>query len=93
VGLASNLLNPKIAVFYTGLLPQLVPRGAPYVPTLIGLVLVHAVLGLGWLSLYATAVTRAAATLRQPRVRAVLERTTGVILVGFGLRVAAISRS
>lgn len=46
-GLLSNLLNRKIAVFYTGLLPNLVPSGAPHTITLVALVLVHAVLSLG----------------------------------------------
>ncbi len=88
-GLVSNLLNPKIAVFYTGLLPNLVPAGAPQATTLVGLVLVHAVLSLGWLTLYAALVGRAAGTLQRPRVRRTLDRVTGVVLVGFGLRLAA----
>lgn len=86
-GLATNLLNPKIGVFYTSLLPQLVPRGAPETLTLVGLVLAHAVLSVVWLSAYVVVVTRAASFLGRPRVRRALDRLTGVVLVGLGARV------
>ena len=92
VGLVSNLLNPKIAVFYTGLLPNLVPSGAPQSVTLVGLVLAHCLLSLAWLSLYAAFVLRASGLLQRPRVRQGLERLTGVVLIGFGVRVALAGR-
>ncbi len=87
-GLLTNLLNPKIAVFYTGLLPQLVPAGAPVGVTLLGLVVVHAVLGVVWLNTYAALLHGACGTLTRPRVRRAIERVTGVILIGFGVRIA-----
>lgn len=87
-GVVSNVLNPKIAVFYTGLLPGLVPAGAPHGVTLLGLVLVHCLLSLAWLSLCAAAVGRAAGSLSRPRARQALDRVTGIALVGFGVRVA-----
>src|SRR6185312_11566831 len=57
VGFTSNILNPKIAVFYTSLLPQLVPPDAPHALTLAGLVVAHVVLALSWLAIWATIVT------------------------------------
>ncbi len=87
-GLLTNLLNPKIAVFYTGLLPQLVPAGAPVGATLLGLVVVHAVLAVVWLNGYAALLHGARGTLTRPRVRRAVERVTGVVLIGFGVRVA-----
>ncbi|PIM67263.1 hypothetical protein CTU88_38825 [Streptomyces sp. JV178] len=53
------------------------------------LVLVHAVLSLAWLACVAHAVSAARSFFERPRVRVVLERVTGVVLIGFGLRVAA----
>jgi threonine/homoserine/homoserine lactone efflux protein len=91
-GFVSNVLNPKIAAFYTGLLPQLVPDGAPHAATLAGLVLAHAVLSLAFLSLYAAALTRASDLLRRPRVRRWLDRVSGGVLVAFGVRVATAAR-
>ncbi|HET7531441.1 MAG TPA: LysE family translocator [Mycobacteriales bacterium] len=88
VGFASNLLNPKIAVFYTGLLPQLVPAGAPHTVTLLGLVAAHVVITIAWLTGYVALVTRASAALTRPAVRRALDRLTGLVLVGFGVRIA-----
>ena len=87
-GLSTNLLNPKIAVFYAGLLPQLVPAGAPVGVTLLGLVAVHAVLGVVWLNGCAALLHGARGALTRPRVRRAMERATGVVLIGFGVRVA-----
>jgi threonine/homoserine/homoserine lactone efflux protein len=91
-GLLSNLLNPKIAVFYSGVLPQLVPRHAPVTATLLGLVLAHAVVTFGWLYGYVAVLHRARRVLRRPAFRATLERVTGLALIGLGLRVAAEAR-
>ncbi len=93
VGLVTNLLNPKVAVFYTGLLPSLVPPGAPTGLTLVGLVLVHCLLSLAWLTLYAAVLLRAAGVLQRPGIHQALERVTGVVLIGVGARVALDGRS
>jgi threonine/homoserine/homoserine lactone efflux protein len=89
-GFINNLLNPKIAVFYTSLLPQLVPSGAPHALTLFALVIVHAVLTVSWLITYGYAIDRSARFLQRRRVRKTLDRFTGVVLIGFGIRVATV---
>lgn len=48
-GLVGNVLNPKIAVFYTGLLPSLAPPGLPAAWAMALLVLLHTALTLAWL--------------------------------------------
>jgi threonine/homoserine/homoserine lactone efflux protein len=89
-GFINNLLNPKIAVFYTSLLPQLVPIGVPHALTLFALVIAHAVLTVSWLTTYTYAINRSVRVLHRPRVRRALDRLTGVVLIGFGIRVATI---
>jgi len=84
-GLLSNLGNPKMAVFFTSLLPQF---GSSF-PALVALGLVFCSLTFLWLTGYAWAVGRAGDVLRRPRVRRALDRVTGVVLVAFGLRLAA----
>ncbi|AIV33729.1 LysE family translocator [Streptomyces sp. MPA0124] len=88
-GLVSNVLNPKIAVFYTGLLPTLAPAGlAPHTGMAL-LVLVHALLTSVWLGGYVLLLSRARAFFERPAVRRGMDRVTGVVLIGFGLKVAA----
>lgn len=87
-GLFTNLLNPKIAVFYTSMLPTLVPRGASAALWLPLLVATHAALSLGWLSGYAAVFSRSRDVLARPRVRRRLEQATGAVLIALGVRVA-----
>jgi threonine/homoserine/homoserine lactone efflux protein len=77
-GLLSNVGNPKMAVFFTSLLPQF---GSSFT-VLAAHGLLFSTLTLGWLAL----VVRAGAALRVPAVRRVIDVVTGVVLVAFGLR-------
>ncbi len=87
-GFLSNLFNPKIAVFYTTFLPQFISPGDPAVLKSLLLAGIHALQGLAWLTFYAWLVTRAGDVLRRPNIRAAMGRITGIVLVGFGLRLA-----
>lgn len=87
-GLMSNLFNPKIAVFYTGLLPSLAPKELPVPAGLTLLVVLHVAITLAWLCGYVWMVTRARAVFEKPRVRRVMDRVTGVALLAFGARLA-----
>ncbi|PPS88846.1 LysE family translocator [Streptomyces sp. MH60] len=87
-GLVSNVLNPKIAVFYTGLLPTLAPTGLSPHTGMALLVLVHAVLTALWLGGYVLLLAKARAFFEKPAVRRAMDRVTGVVLIGFGLKVA-----
>lgn len=87
-GLMTDLLNPKIAVFYTGLLPSLAPKELPVPASLALLVVLHVAMTLAWLCGYVWLVSRARAVFQRPRVRTVLDRVTGVALLGFGVRLA-----
>ncbi|WP_418961168.1 LysE family translocator [Streptomyces tritici] len=90
-GLVSNVLNPKIAVVYTGLLPTLAPPGLPAAWAMALLVLLHVLLTLAWLSGYVLLLAKAGTVLEKPRIRRALGRSTGVALIGFGVAVAASS--
>lgn len=84
-GVLSNLGNPKMAVFFTSLLPQF---GSSFAG-MLALGVVFAALTLVWLSAYAVAVARAKRLLQRTRIRRALDAVTGVALVALGLRVAA----
>jgi threonine/homoserine/homoserine lactone efflux protein len=88
-GLISNLGNPKMAVFFTSLLPQF---GGTSFAALLGLGLVFCSMTFVWLSAYGVAVARAGDVLRRPRIRRALDAVTGTFLVAFGLRLATETR-
>jgi threonine/homoserine/homoserine lactone efflux protein len=87
-GLVSTVLNPKPALFFLTFLPQFVDPHAAVLPQTLTLVAIHVVVGLIWLSAYARLVHGARRLLTAPSVKAWLERTTGALLIAFGLRVA-----
>jgi RhtB (resistance to homoserine/threonine) family protein len=87
-GFLSDLANPKIGIFFTSLLPQFVSAGhAVLVPFLI-LGAIFVAMTVVWLLAYTLVAARAAQTLMRPRVMAALDRFTGVVLIGLGLRLA-----
>jgi threonine/homoserine/homoserine lactone efflux protein len=83
-GALSNLGNPKMAVFFSSLLPQF---GSSFVE-LLALGVLFCCLTLTWLSAYAVVVARAGDVLRRPRIRRAIDAVTGVVLVALGLRLA-----
>jgi len=88
-GLTTNLLNPKVGAFYVSVLPQFLPAGVAPLLGATSLAAVHMLEGIGWLSLVILAVGRASRWLSRPAVRCWLDRLTGVVFLGFGLRLAA----
>jgi RhtB (resistance to homoserine/threonine) family protein len=92
-GLLSNLLNPKIAVFFTSLLPQFVDRGGHTLFALLALGAIFNAIGVIWLTVYALLVARSRSLLLRPRVTRALDRLSGVVLIGLGVRLAFERRS
>jgi len=86
-GFVSNLGNPKMAIFFTSLLPQFT-RGPSFAALLI-LGLIFSAMTLAWLSAYAFVVAKAGDFLRRSRARRAIDALTGIVLVGLGLRLAA----
>ena len=91
-GMLSNLLNPKISVFFMAFLPAFVPAGASTSQFSLALgAWFIAETGL-WLAVVAWLADRGVRWLRRPAVQRWLERITGIVLIGFGLRLATESR-
>lgn len=87
-GLTTNLLNPKVGVFYMSLLPQFVPDGASVFWTSVLFAAVHAAESLLWLVLIVAAAAAARRTLARPTVKRRLQQLTGAAFIAFGLRLA-----
>ncbi|HET7466183.1 MAG TPA: LysE family translocator [Candidatus Dormibacteraeota bacterium] len=87
-GFLSALTNPKLGVFFVTFLPQWVAPGQELLPRLLELGLIFAGIGWIWMNVYGLLVTRIRAFITAPRVRQWMDRATGVVLLGFGARLA-----
>lgn len=92
-GLMTNLLNPKVGVFYVSFLPQFVPDGVQPVLFSAGLAGIHAAMGVVWFAALTLATRPIAGFLRRPAVTRTLDGVTGLVLIGFGLRLLAERRA
>jgi RhtB (resistance to homoserine/threonine) family protein len=91
-GLVSDLSNPKMAAFFTSLLPQFVPPDTASFAGLILLGLLFSLLTLSWLVFYTLAIARVGNVLRRLAIRRTLEGITGAALIGLGLKLATEDR-
>ena len=89
-GLLTNVLNPKVALFFLALLPQFISTDAQHgmLPFLL-LGLTFIVTGGIWCSVLVLMAARLTARVRQsPRLGQWLNRGVGVLLIGLGVRLA-----
>src|SRR6266436_6258937 len=87
-GFLSAIANPKLGVFFVTFLPQFVAPGQAVLPRLFELGLIFAVIGWMWMNVYGLFITRIREIITAPRVRQWMQRVTGVVLLGFGARLA-----
>jgi threonine/homoserine/homoserine lactone efflux protein len=87
-GFLTNLLNPKVGVFYVSFLPQFVPAHVAAAPFIFLLAAIHAVLGALWFAVLIAATSSLKRWLQRAAVVRWLDRVTGVVFIGFGLRLA-----
>lgn len=91
-GALTNLLNPKVGVFYIAVIPQFIPAGAPPLPMGLLLALVHVLESLVWFGAIIAATGFARRWLQGQRVKRWVDRVTGVVLTGFGVVLGLESR-
>ena len=84
-GLLTNLLNPKVGVFYVTFLPQFIPAGVFVTSFSVMLAAIHATEGILWFSLLTLATRPLSRWLSRPPVAHTLDRVTGTVLIGFGV--------
>lgn len=87
-GLMTNLLNPKVGVFYVSFLPQFVPAAMPMVPFSMGLAAIHAGLTLIWFFALCLAARQLARLMHGHAFARAMDGATGSAMILFGLRLA-----
>lgn len=91
-GFLTNMLNPKVGVFYVSFLPQFIPAGSSVLGWSVLLAAIHNVLGLIWYTALIMVTRPLLAALRKPGVMAWLDRLTGALFIAFGLKLALSAR-
>lgn len=87
-GFLTNILNPKVGVFYVTFLPQFIPHGADVAAFSLVLAAVHVLLTLAWFALLIAMTAPLGRALARPRVARILDRLTGCVFLGFGVKLA-----
>jgi threonine/homoserine/homoserine lactone efflux protein len=87
-GLLSNVLNPKIALVFTTLIPQFVEPGKPAALRTVALAAIFIAMGFVWLTSYALLVARIGTLLRRQGVRRSVDALVGIALTVLGIRLA-----
>jgi len=89
-GVWSNLLNPKVALFFLALMPQFIDAGSPdKVVAFLALGLTFVTLGVIWCVVLAVAAAKLrSAFLRRPSMANVLNKVAGAMFIALGLRLA-----
>lgn len=91
-GLLTNVLNPKVGIFYLAFLPQFVRPGDPVLERSLLLAVLHIGIGVVWLSLLSLGVGRIRPLVESRLWRARLEGVSGAVLIALGVRLAAARR-
>jgi threonine/homoserine/homoserine lactone efflux protein len=91
-GLLTNLLNPKVGVFYLATIPQFMAAGVSHLAMGVILALVHDVIGLVWFTAIIVLAGRARRLFSGVGFTRVVDRLTGTVLVGLGIRLATAHR-
>lgn len=87
-GLFSNVLNPKVAMFFLTFLPQFVKTGADAAQQLIMMGVIYTVLSITWFLVYVFFINYLREWLMSPKVQRIMDQVTGLVLIGFGLKLA-----
>lgn len=87
-GLMTDLLNPKVGVFFMSFMPAFIPRDAPVATSTFGMGAVFVLLTGAYFVVMLALLQRLLRWLGNERYRRRLNRATGVVLIGFGIRLA-----
>jgi threonine/homoserine/homoserine lactone efflux protein len=88
-GLLSDVLNPKVGLFFLAVMPQFLPQQAPVTLYALTYAAVDSLVAVVWLAAVAWITGNLRSWVRRPGVQLALDRAAGTVLLGLGLRVVA----
>ena len=91
-GILSNALNPKPIIFYMAFLPQFIDPSHSALAQSLFMASLHFIIAMVWQTFLALMVHKARVWLARPKVAQVLDSLTGLLLLGFGLKLALSQR-
>lgn len=87
-GFLTNILNPKVAIFFLTFMPQFVEPGSSPFQSFLIMGITYTLLTAAWFIFYVNFLSRISAFMKSPRTQSAIEGITGVILIGFGIKLA-----
>jgi RhtB (resistance to homoserine/threonine) family protein len=87
-GFFSNVLNPKVAIFFLTFLPQFVNTDSHAAKQLILMGIIYTLLSIVWFIVFVIFINYLRKWLMTPNVQSMMEKATGIVLIGFGLKLA-----
>jgi threonine/homoserine/homoserine lactone efflux protein len=87
-GVTTDLLNPKVGVFFITFLPAFIPHGVAVTPFILGLGAMFVLMTGLYFAVMLLFVQKLTHWLANERFRRRLNRATGLVLIGFGVRLA-----
>lgn len=87
-GLLSNVLNPKVAMFFLTFLPQFVTPGSSSIQQLLMMGVIYTFLSISWFFVYVFFINYLRSWLLSAKVQRAMDRATGLVLIGFGVKLA-----
>jgi len=87
-GFLTNLLNPKVAVFFLTFLPQFLnPNHNTFIQLLV-MGLTYLILTVIWFAFYIFLIDKISAFMKKPKTQRYIQGVTGLVLIGFGIKLA-----
>lgn len=87
-GFLTNILNPKVAIFFLTFLPQFVNAGSPTLIPFLIMGITYSVLTAIWFLFYVSLLNQISYFMKRPKTQLFMEGITGAVLIGFGVKMA-----
>lgn len=88
-GLLTNALNPKVSMFYLAAFPQFISVGHTSAASSFILVFIHSMINAVWFGLMVVLFAKLTSVARSGRFQRWLKGVTGLVFVGFGIKLAS----